>query len=198
MASAADPPIEQQHVVSAPMRSAFLMPASTEMGQLVSRDQLLSRDSGSLMPIQNIDRMMSQVLPQGSKVCQESRLLMQQLTTEVIAFVCSEANDVCVARDGRSLQVSDLKNAFAALDLDEAIPFGNCILTTQRKVSRKAKLSPTSILGGAGAGLDGDTMDANQSHHGDCSSSTLGPTKSIFKRGCKSNAVHTIETARVD
>ena len=173
------------------MRSDSLMPASTEMGQL------LPKESGSLMPIQNIDRMMSQVLPQGSKISQDSRLLVQQLTTEYIAFVCSEATDVCAARDGRSLQVSDLKAAISAVLLHEVIPCADCILT-QPKVSQKAKLSPTSILDGADAGLDGHTMDGKQSHHGDCSSSTLGPTKSIFKRGCKSNAVHTIETARVD
>jgi len=75
-----------------------------------------------LIPRKNIAALMTKALPKGTKIAFESKLLMQELVSEFIAFVTAEANDFTIADHRKSVSVEDHLKAFEGLDLDCFLP----------------------------------------------------------------------------
>ena len=76
-------------------------------------------DAQRLLPGANVARIMSRELLVGCKISRDARALMQELATEFICFITSEANDMSLADGRRSITSMDLINACVALDLGE-------------------------------------------------------------------------------
>jgi len=60
---------------------------------------------------------MSEVMPRGTRISADAKRLMQELASEHIAFITSEANSLCDA--GRPLSVANLITALRRVDLGE-------------------------------------------------------------------------------
>ena len=74
---------------------------------------LLEQDR--LLPTANVAKIMAEHLPKNAKVARESKKLMQELVTEFLCFVTSEANDICLAAGRNAISALDVEHAFLEL-----------------------------------------------------------------------------------
>ena len=85
------------------------------------RAQSIITDGQHLLPGANVARIMSRELPAGSKISRDAEALMQELATEFICFIMSEAKDMSLTDGRRSITSMDLVNACEELDLGEFV-----------------------------------------------------------------------------
>jgi len=98
----------------APDPRAIAMAAiATRQNFVVTHNPL--REQDRLLPMANIGRLMAAELPQNSKISRDSKVLMQELVTEFICFVTSDANDVSLANFRKALTPEDIVASFEAL-----------------------------------------------------------------------------------
>jgi histone H3/H4 len=74
-------------------------------------------ESERLLPAANIARIMSREMPKSAKISGEARRLMQEIASEYICFITSEANDHSISQGRRSITANDLIQASGDLDL---------------------------------------------------------------------------------
>ena len=75
-------------------------------------------DSENLLPAANVHQIMARELPEGCTISNDAMSLMQELATEFIGFITSEANDMALS-EGRSITSLDLADACTELDLGQ-------------------------------------------------------------------------------
>ena len=80
------------------------------------------REQDRLLPMANVARLMASELPNDAKISRDAKLLMQEMVSEFICFVTSEANDLCMTSGHKAISQSDLLNALDNLDLACFLP----------------------------------------------------------------------------
>ena len=81
----------------------------------MSAEPLRAQDR--LNPLANVGRLMAMELPRNAKISNEAKVLMQEMVTEFICFVTSEANDLSLASKRRALRPDDILSALKALGM---------------------------------------------------------------------------------
>ena len=66
----------------------------------------------------NIARLMGVELPQDAKISREAKVMMQELASEVICFLTSEANDICMSEHRKAISQEDILKACSKLGED--------------------------------------------------------------------------------
>ena len=89
------------------------------------------RQQDCVLPVANVARVMSQALPPGIKITRDSKHLMQELVSEFIGFVTSEANDKCLAEHKRTIYCRDVLDSLCNVGEcnDSAIRTKKCTCT---------------------------------------------------------------------
>ena len=85
-------------------------------------DQQPLREQDRLLPVANVGRLMAAQLPQDAKISLEAKLLMQEMVSEFICFITSEANDSAIAENRKTISQADHLHALENLDLDCYVP----------------------------------------------------------------------------
>ena len=98
-------PVAQGNYARAPMPTR--RPAPPEPAPLREQDRLL--------PMTNVARLMAAELPPDAKISKDAKVLMQELVTEFICFVTSEANDFSIANKRKAISVEDTMSAFESV-----------------------------------------------------------------------------------
>jgi len=80
------------------------------------------RGPDRLLPFANVSRLMAMELPKDAKVAREAKILMQEMVSEFICFMCSEANDISLSDMRKSISQQDILASFGQLDLDAFMP----------------------------------------------------------------------------
>lgn len=65
---------------------------------------------------------MAMELPKDAKVARDAKHLMQELVSEFICFITSEANDISLSEKRKAISQEDILASFAELDLDAFTP----------------------------------------------------------------------------
>ena len=73
------------------------------------------REQDRLLPMANVARLMSIELPKDAKISRDAKLLMQEMVSEFICFVTSEANDFCVATNRKAIAPENTIQALESL-----------------------------------------------------------------------------------
>ena len=71
------------------------------------------------MPLSNVAKLMAKALPHNAKITRESKQAMQEIVSEAILFVTSEAMNNVREGNRRSMRAEDLASACRTLDLTE-------------------------------------------------------------------------------
>ena len=66
------------------------------------------REQDRLLPMANIARLMSMELPADAKISRDAKILMQELVTEFICFFTSEANDLSLQNERKTIAKEDI------------------------------------------------------------------------------------------
>ncbi|KOO28859.1 histone-like transcription factor [Chrysochromulina tobinii] len=64
----------------------------------------------------NVARLMAMELPKDAKIARDAKVLMQEMVSEFICFITSEANDVSIAMGRKALTPDDILAAFENLE----------------------------------------------------------------------------------
>jgi histone H3/H4 len=75
------------------------------------------REQDRLLPMANVARLMGSELPNDAKISRDAKVLMQELASEVICFLTSEANDISLSEQRKAISQADILNACIRLDL---------------------------------------------------------------------------------
>jgi len=94
-----------------------------------------------LIPQHNVAQLMANSLPSDAKISKEIKLLVQHGLTEFIAFVTSEASDICT---GNKVGHAEIKQALTNLGLAELCVVARGDLMESPRVPKR-KLSPAGI-----------------------------------------------------
>jgi histone H3/H4 len=73
------------------------------------------REQDRLLPLANIGRLMARELPEGAKVSKDAKVLMQEMASEFICFLTSEANDISLEDQRKSIAHDDILDACGEL-----------------------------------------------------------------------------------
>jgi len=73
------------------------------------------REQDRLLPMANVARLMAMELPKDAKIARDAKVLMQEMVSEFICFITSEANDVSIAMGRKALTPDDILAAFENL-----------------------------------------------------------------------------------
>ena len=73
------------------------------------------REQDRLLPMANTARLMATELPKDAKISRDAKLLMQEMVSEFICFVTSEANDFSIAANHKAISPEDITNALDSL-----------------------------------------------------------------------------------
>eukprot|EP00966_Prymnesium_polylepis_P287952 6650816-Prymnesium_polylepis.1 len=73
------------------------------------------REQDRLLPVANVAHLMASELPSVAKVSRDAKLFMQEVVSEFIGFVTSEANDVCMINKQKAITLDDVAAALANL-----------------------------------------------------------------------------------
>ena len=73
------------------------------------------REQDRLLPMANVARLMAMELPKDAKIARDAKVLMQEMVSEFICFITSEANDVSIAMGRKALTPDDILVAFENL-----------------------------------------------------------------------------------
>ena len=80
------------------------------------------REQDRLLPMANVARLMTSELPKDAKVSRDAKLLMQEMVSEFICFITSEANEFSAAENHKAITQEDLLSALDSLDLGCYVP----------------------------------------------------------------------------
>ena len=80
------------------------------------------REQDRLLPMANVARLMSCVVPKDAKVARDAKVLMQEMVSEFVCFVTAEANDFSIGANRKAVCPEDCSNALEALDLGMFVP----------------------------------------------------------------------------
>ena len=69
------------------------------------------REQDRLLPVANVAYLMANELPEGAKVSKDAKCLMQEILSEFIGFITSEANDVCLYSKQKAITQMDVTTA---------------------------------------------------------------------------------------
>ncbi|KAL3924096.1 MAG: hypothetical protein SGPRY_004020 [Prymnesium sp.] len=75
------------------------------------------REQDRLLPVSNVFHLVSSQLPANVKVSKDAKIFMQEVISEFIGFVTSEANDVCLFNKQKAISGADIITALQNLDL---------------------------------------------------------------------------------
>ena len=73
---------------------------------------------GRLIPATNLARIMSTQLPHKGRISRDSRLLMQEVTTEILCFLSAEADSRCREAGRTTMRSADVILAMNSLDFE--------------------------------------------------------------------------------
>ena len=73
------------------------------------------REQDRLLPMANVARLMACELPRNAKISRDAKTLMQEMVSEFICFVTSEANDLSLMSHRKALSPDDILSALEAL-----------------------------------------------------------------------------------
>ena len=73
------------------------------------------REQDRLLPMANIARLMSMELPADAKIARDAKVLMQEIASELICFLTSEANDVSLQEGRKAISKEDIFATFEKL-----------------------------------------------------------------------------------
>ena len=62
------------------------------------------REQDRLLPVANVAHLMASLLPGNAKVSRDAKLFMQEIVSEFIGFITSEANDVCLYSNQKAIK----------------------------------------------------------------------------------------------
>ncbi|KAL1507491.1 hypothetical protein AB1Y20_008327 [Prymnesium parvum] len=93
------------------------------------------REQDRLLPLANIAQIMAEHSRSGAKVSKGAKLFMQEVVSEFIAFVTSEANDVCIRKKKKAIASEEVYEALENLDLGFMLP----ILKAIEESTKRAK-----------------------------------------------------------
>jgi len=80
------------------------------------------REQDRMLPMANVARLMTNQLPPSAKIAKDTKVLMQEMVSEFIAFLTSEANDISIGKGRRAIAPEDVIAALHELDLDSFVP----------------------------------------------------------------------------
>ena len=80
------------------------------------------REQDRLLPIANLAHLMANELPTGAKVSKDTKCLMQEVLSEFIGFITSEANDVCLHGKQKAITQSDIMTALRNMGETSKLP----------------------------------------------------------------------------
>ena len=89
----------------------------------------------------NVARLMAMELPRDAKISRDAKILMQEMVSELICFLTSEANDLSLAEGRKALSPDDILNSFETLDLASFAP------VMEAAKEHMSLFSPNSSLG---------------------------------------------------
>ena len=141
------------------------------MADLLSLQPL--REQDRLLPVANVAHLMASELPSGGKVSRDSKLFMQEVVSEFIGFVTSEANDVCMLNKQKAITLDDVLTALANLGARPA-PHCRARLSSRRHVPVRPRVAdrmhPQSAPGRYGAARPVH-QERRRFHHANATSS---------------------------
>jgi histone H3/H4 len=73
------------------------------------------REQDRLLPVANVAHLLASVLPEGAKVSKDAKLFAQEVVSEFICFITSEANDVCTRVKQKAITQADIRTSLANL-----------------------------------------------------------------------------------
>ena len=115
-----DDPIDNQSDLVADFVEGGLEGAPpAQMLEAATIAELALREQDRLMPLSNVAKLMAKALPHNAKITRESKHAMQEIVSEAILFVTSEAMNNVREGNRRSMRAEDLASACRTLDLTE-------------------------------------------------------------------------------
>jgi len=75
------------------------------------------REQDRLCPLANVARIMATELPEDAKIARSAKVMMQEIVTEFLCFITSEANDISLTKGHKAVTQDDVVQAFENLDL---------------------------------------------------------------------------------
>ena len=75
------------------------------------------RDQDRFLPMTNLVRIMKKNLPADAKISKDSKECIQEIASEFISFVTSEAADVCAEQKRKTINSEDIFTAMERLGL---------------------------------------------------------------------------------
>ena len=78
------------------------------------------REQDRLCPLANVARIMATELPEDAKIARSAKVMMQEIVTEFLCFITSEANDISLTKGHKAVTQDDVVQAFE--NLGEAPP----------------------------------------------------------------------------
>lgn len=75
------------------------------------------REQDNFLPVANVFHLMVSELPSKGKVSKEAKILMQEMVSEFIGFVTSEANDTCLLQKQRVITHESILQALINLGM---------------------------------------------------------------------------------
>ncbi|CAN6662902.1 transcriptional activator Hap3p [Trichomonascus vanleenenianus] len=71
-----------------------------------------------LLPMANVSRIMKNSIPETAKISKEAKECMQECVTEFVAFVTSEAAEICTGEKRKTLNGQDVIHAMISLGME--------------------------------------------------------------------------------
>ncbi|OIR58340.1 MAG: CCAAT binding transcription factor subunit A [Amphiamblys sp. WSBS2006] len=94
-------------------------------------------ETDCLLPINNIDKIMKNGVPQNAKVSKAAKETMQACTSEFISFVTSEASDRCVYEKRRTITGEDIINSLELLGFENHAYFIRSYYSKLRDIGKQ-------------------------------------------------------------
>ena len=101
---------------------APIRPAPSATHKEAPRPRSPLREQDRLLPMANIARLMANELPADAKISRDAKALMQEMVSELICFLTSEANDISLAQGLKAIGTDDILATFEKLDLSFFAP----------------------------------------------------------------------------
>eukprot|EP00042_Codosiga_hollandica_P034716 m.246944 g.246944 ORF g.246944 m.246944 type:complete len:151 (+) comp54478_c2_seq1:89-541(+) len=94
------------------------MHAQQEMGHNGQEDENVLREQDRFLPIASVGRIMKSVLPDNVKISKEAKETMQELASEFVCFIASEASDRCQVEKRKVIVGTDIVNSLQELGFE--------------------------------------------------------------------------------
>jgi len=95
------------------------------------------REQDRLLPLANVARLMGTELHPTAKIARDAKVLMQEMVSEFLCFMTSEANDLSLAKGHKAITPDDIIHAFENLDLAFFAPvLESCARQSPKAASR--------------------------------------------------------------